>query len=119
MFRLPQINAQKLIEEYQGSYTSNHPIIKMEESSNKRELNSSMLDDKLNVYPVPASNQFTIVNAALNSKVNVFDLHGKVVLTTVISGPIETISCEDWIKGIYVVEILGIETTETRKVIIN
>jgi len=72
------------------------------------------------LYPNPAKNLLTIKQiAAIDAEVSIFDLSGKKVLATAISGTESQVKLNTLQSGIYVVEIVSEGGSHTQKLVIQ
>lgn len=72
------------------------------------------------VYPNPAQQAFNIVNPTLGpSKLEVFDLTGKIVFETSFTNKNTSIDCQTWLRGIYLIVIHSENKVFTEQLIIE
>lgn len=80
--------------------------------------------NNINIYPNPAKNSFKITGTDLHESgtVQVFDITGRVVFSEALlhhSNDSIEISCDNWNKGVYLVQISGNQKSITRRLIIE
>jgi hypothetical protein len=80
-------------------------------------------DAKFVVYPNPATDLFSIISVGnlnnTNAIVEVFDITGKIVVSTTLSTSGTSISSSDWVPGMYLVRINHSGRQYLKKIIIN
>ncbi|KAB2859128.1 MAG: T9SS type A sorting domain-containing protein [Flavobacteriales bacterium] len=69
------------------------------------------------LYPNPFNNGFTLTGLSEPSEILVMDVTGKVVYQTFINNLSTNISANSWAKGMYVLQLKGLQNTTTLKVV--
>ncbi|PCI96237.1 MAG: hypothetical protein COB15_11125 [Flavobacteriales bacterium] len=75
--------------------------------------NERILNSVINIYPNPTSNQLTIDTELKLSEITIFDITGKIIMTT--NGNTNTINVTALSDGIYFIKIITEERTITKK----
>lgn len=70
------------------------------------------------IFPVPAKGYF-VIEVASPSRVCIFDIHGKVVCNRPELEQKETISCNDWTPGLYVVTVANHKGVSSYKLLVE
>lgn len=71
------------------------------------------------VYPNPASQSFTIANAAIGSKILVYDISGKIVFEDTNSTDKTTINSSNFVNGVYFINVEQNGIRSTHKIVIS
>ena len=82
----------------------------------------SILNTDLSIFPNPAKNNFSInLKGVLsdNINVNVFDVTGKLVYTTIMTKNTIVVNTENWVNGIYQVHLSNNASFSTEKIVIQ
>ncbi|GEC72506.1 Por secretion system C-terminal sorting domain-containing protein [Flavobacterium flevense] len=85
----------------------------------KAETKAELISEEkpLSVYPNPAQDELKIENAASYNKVNIYNLTGAKVLSEQLDG--NTLNVRKLTNGMYILELIGNQTTQKIKVIIK
>jgi predicted glycosyltransferase len=70
------------------------------------------------VYPNPTNNIVTI-NAERNTTVTIFDATGKLVETSLMNNPVQTISLQQYGTGLYMIQLSHNGNTATHRVMVQ
>ena len=77
------------------------------------------MQNDVNIHPNPAAD-FFLVNTSQNSVLKVFNLLGELIHVSQSSGNQESVTCSDWPRGIYFVEVTNdLNITSKKKIILN
>lgn len=71
------------------------------------------------VYPNPANQSFTIANAAIGSKILVYDITGKIVFEETNSSDKTTINSYNFVNGVYFINVEQNGIRSTHKIVIS
>lgn len=98
------------------SFGERRPITPTDQSE---QLNvKEVLNSKISIYPNPSNDVFYI-DAAVLSKVEIYDLNGRMLKSFANVSSNQAINVQDLNKGIYLVKILSGNTFEVKKLIIK
>lgn len=73
----------------------------------------------MNVYPNPANEIVTIGNLPIGSTLNITDISGKVLYSSVIKNEQATISTTDFVNGVYILQVSNNGSIATKKLLVN
>jgi hypothetical protein len=73
----------------------------------------------LSFYPNPSHGQIYVSAASDNALVQIFDIHGKLLLRKEISGLNESLDLQSYSKGIYLLKITNGKSSATKRLVIN
>lgn len=82
-------------------------------------ISSQALDKQINIYPNPTSNSFHITGLHEGSSIAIYSISGKSVLELNHSLTSEEINSAAWPKGIYLIVIHDLDTTNTHKLVVQ
>ena len=83
-------------------------------------LNVSEIHNGISIYPNPAKDVFTIDNPNnKESQLEIFDATGKLIYKTVLKSKKESISIQDWNKGLYLIVLHQENSRYTQQLIIE
>ncbi len=77
----------------------------------------SPITTEVNIYPNPTQTQITITGITENNSITVIDMMGKIIYQTISSTNLTQINTTHWAKGIYIVQVKGIQSSTTLKII--
>ncbi|MCC5924642.1 MAG: T9SS type A sorting domain-containing protein [Crocinitomicaceae bacterium] len=77
----------------------------------------------IQIYPNPAKTKFTLKGSELNqfNNIQVFDITGRLVYSNLLhaTGSVLEISCSDWNKGLYILQMNGKDRSLTKRIIVE
>jgi hypothetical protein len=77
-------------------------------------------DDVIKVYPNPSSGYFTILDNQLGNKyIRIYDSKGAVYNSFSFSNSSVDIDTQAWAKGLYIIEIVGLDGNVSRKAVVK
>jgi len=87
-------------------------------SSDSRELQHEISENKINIFPNPTSDK-VVVEVSNESKLKVVNISGTIVLESMISVGDNSFSIQDWSPGVYIFQIHSGKEKKSKKVIVH